>query len=301
MEDFPLTDSQRLFQRFAHKFSGAYSSIVGFNNWVTNILPKQVEKRSFVSPDGVQVILKDVYLHPPKKVINGKESLIYPQYSRSRKYPYTGRLAVTCVTIKPDGTEKVMENITLGYIPIMLGSIKCNLHGKTKEELVRLGECLTDPFGYFIINTERTVINIDKININIPVIMTKKDDPKPYVVSNYTPRRRVVLHCSKKWNSITLDDPLDDNVYKEEGYVSRKLPLFVVYYILTGMNPEEATEHYLLPLFSKKYHRRIRNALTESIIEFKSIKNVYRYLYVLRNQKDLAMMEKDHVRTTFDQ
>lgn len=301
MEDFSLTNSQRLFQRFSHKFSGAYSSIAGFNNWVTNIIPKQVEKRSFISPDGVQVILKDVYLHPPKKVINGKESLIYPQYSRSRKYPYTGRLSVTCVTIKPDGTEKVMENITLGYIPIMLGSIKCNLYGKTKEELVRLGECLSDPFGYFIINTERTVISIDKININMSVIKVAKNDPKPFVVNNYTPRKRVVLHCSKKWNSITMDDPLEDNVYKEEGYVSRKLPLFVVYYILTGMDPEEAAKHYLLPLFSKDYHRRIKNALTESIIEFKSIKNVYHYLYVLRNQKDPDMMEKDHVRTIFDQ
>ena len=106
-------------------------------------------------------IFKDVYLHSPKKVINGKEELIYPRFCRMRKYPYTGQLQVTVVTIKPDGTTKTMENITLGHIPIMLGSIKCNLYGKTAEELVELGEDLADPFGYFIISSERTVINID--------------------------------------------------------------------------------------------------------------------------------------------
>ena len=210
-------------------------------------------------------------------------------------------MTITCITIKPDGSEKVMENITLGYIPIMLGSIKCNLHGKTKEELVRLGECLTDPFGYFIISTERTVINIDKININMTIIKTGKDDPKPFAVNNYTPRRRVVLHCSKKWNSIVMDDPLDDNVWKEDGTESRRLPLFVVYYILTGMKPEETIQHFILPLFPKKYHRRIINALTESVIEFKSIKDIYQYLYILRNQKDPAMLEKDQVRKIFDE
>ena len=71
MDDFPMTDSQRLFKRFAHKFSGAYSSITGFDNWVTNILPRQVEKKSFVSPDGVQVFI----LILPRKLLTGRNNL----------------------------------------------------------------------------------------------------------------------------------------------------------------------------------------------------------------------------------
>ena len=60
MEEFELTKSQKLFQRFAKKYSGSYSNISGFNNWVTNILPDQIKKRSFISPDGVKVVFKDV-------------------------------------------------------------------------------------------------------------------------------------------------------------------------------------------------------------------------------------------------
>jgi len=299
LEEFKLTSSQKLFQRFAIKYSGAYSSIQGFNNWVTNILPGQIEKRSFVSPEGVKIILKDAYLNPPKKVVNGREKLVYPQYCRSRKYPYVGRLTVTCITIKPDGTTKTMENITIGQIPIMLGSVKCNLYGKTKEELVDLGECLTDPFGYFIIYSERTVINIDKISINMSVIRVDKKNPKPYIVSHYTARRRIVLSTGKKWNSIVIDDPTEDTTWKEEGTETRKLPLFVIYKILSGMDAEEAASIYILPFFEQKYKKRIMNALTESIIEYKSIKDVYRYMYVIRNQKEDAG-EKEKIRKTIE-
>ena len=31
----------------SHKTAGSFSNIAGFNNWVTNILPKQIEKFSF--------------------------------------------------------------------------------------------------------------------------------------------------------------------------------------------------------------------------------------------------------------
>ena len=285
MKEFDLTKSQKLFQRFAKKFCGGYSNISGYNNWVTNILPGQVEKRSFVSPDGVKVIFKDVYLHSPKKVINGKEELIYPQFCRMRKYPYAGRLQVTVVTIKPDGTTKTMENITLGYIPIMLGSVKCNLYGKTIEEMVELGEDISDPFGYFIISSERTVINIDKTSTNIPVITQIKKQPKHSIIFTYTVRKRIILHMGRKWNSIMIDDPVDDNSLKEEGYEKKKLPIFLVYYLLQGIGPKEIIEKYILPFFNEELHGRVKNALTETTTEFKSIENPFKYVYTLRNQK----------------
>ncbi len=286
MKEFSLTKSQRLFQRFAQKFGGSYTSISGFNNWVTNILPKQVHSRSFVSPDGVKVIFKDSFLYSPRKVIDGAEKLIYPQYCRSRKYPYTGRLTVTVVTIKPDGTTKTMEDITIGFIPIMLGSIKCNLHGMSREEMVKHGECISDPFGYFIISSERTVINIDKSTTNIPIITFIKKSPKHSIIFTYTARKRIILNCGKKWNSIQMDDPVDDIVWKDEGTEKRRLPIFIVYYILLGdeFSLEETIEKFILQYFSKEKHTRVKNALTETVTEFRSIKDPFRYLYILRNQ-----------------
>lgn len=283
MDEFDLTKGQQLFQKLAFHLAGSYSNISTYNNWVTNILPKQVEKRSFISPDGVKVILKDVFLHPPKKVINGKEELIYPQYCRSRKYPYTGRLEATVVTIKPGGTKTTMENLTLGYIPIMLNSVKCNLHGKSKEELVRLGECISDPFGYFIISSERTIINIDKTSIHISVIKVDRKTGRYCVIHAYTTNRRITLKTSNKWNSIMIDDPVDENMWREEGKEKRNFPIFLVYKILEDLEPDQTIEEYILPLFDNSLHSRVKNALTESVIDYKSIKDPYRYLYILRS------------------
>jgi DNA-directed RNA polymerase II subunit RPB2 len=293
LKEFPLTKYQKLFKLFAKEFSGGNSNIVSFNNWVTKILPKQVEKKSFIAPDGTKVIFEDVFLNSPKKIVNKKETLIYPYYCRSRKYPYVGRLTATCVTIKPDGTKKSMENITLGSIPIMLGSVKCNLHGKTKEELVELGECISDPFGYFITSSERTVIIIDKTSINIPVIRIDKESAKHIIVKNYNPRRRIVLKTGKKWNSILMNDPLDDMTWKEEGAEARTFPLFLIYKVLLDVEPEKIVSDYILPFFKESLHHRVRNVLTETLIEYKSIRNPYRYLYVIQNQEKRANFTED--------
>jgi len=293
LKEFELSKSQKLFKLFAREFSGGNSNIVSFNNWVTNILPRQIEKKSFISPDGVKVIFQDVFLSSPKKIIDKKEKLIYPSYCRARKYPYTGRLTATCVTIKPDGTKKTMENITIGNIPIMLGSIKCNLYGKTKEVLVALGECISDPFGYFITSSERTVIVIDKTSINIPVIKIPKDSSKYVIFNNYSPRRRIALRTGEKWNSIIMDDPLDDMTWKEEGMKSRTLPLFIIYKVLLNLDVEEIINDYILPFFRKSLHNRVRNVLTETIIEYKSIKDPYKYLFVIQNHSNKLDFPED--------
>lgn len=41
----------------------------------------------------------------------------------------------------------VMKNIRIGRMPIMLGSSKCNLVGRTENELFSVNECPYDPKG----------------------------------------------------------------------------------------------------------------------------------------------------------
>ena len=73
-----------------------------------------------LSEDGIEVILTDVFLHNPKRIVDGQEVLVYPQFCRERKYPYTGKLEITCITRNKEGDEKRMEKINLGQIPIMI-------------------------------------------------------------------------------------------------------------------------------------------------------------------------------------
>lgn len=49
------------------------------------------------------------------------------------------------------GREPIEEkDILIGRMPIMLGSNKCNLSGKTEAEIYKYGECPYDPKGYKI-------------------------------------------------------------------------------------------------------------------------------------------------------
>ncbi|CAG8779877.1 24735_t:CDS:2, partial [Dentiscutata erythropus] len=49
------------------------------------------------------------------------------------------------------------QKVFIRKIPVMVRSIFCNLHGKTKKELINLNKCLYEG-GYFIINGSEKVL-----------------------------------------------------------------------------------------------------------------------------------------------
>jgi DNA-directed RNA polymerase subunit B" len=64
------------------------------------------------------------------------------------------KLEMGLVKIHEDETrdEKEMEWVTIGQMPTMLRSNRCNLSGLSNEELIKHGEDPLDPGGYFIVN-----------------------------------------------------------------------------------------------------------------------------------------------------
>ena len=54
----------------------------------------------------------------------------------------------------------IQKNIKIGRLPIMLGCVKCNLVGKSENELYRMNECPMDPKGYFIVRGVEKVLLI---------------------------------------------------------------------------------------------------------------------------------------------
>lgn len=55
---------------------------------------------------------------------------------------------------------KKTNKISIGDMPIMLGSSNCWLSGKSHEELAKIKECPYDPKGYFIIKGSEKVVLI---------------------------------------------------------------------------------------------------------------------------------------------
>ena len=117
---------------------------------------------------------------------------ITPQEARIRDLHYWGNLCINidtyCLKILENGQEQVVEHnkfirYEIAKIPIMLGTSKCNLWGKTQREKILAGECAHDDGGYFIINgKERVLVSQERGNLNtIYVFPQKKTSKYKYV------------------------------------------------------------------------------------------------------------------------
>ena len=276
LKDYERNKQQILFRRIIKDISGSKNSIEGYNNWATVLLPKQFENESFVSDDGVEISFTDIFLHKPVYVDKNKEEILYPNYARRYKKQYTGKLTGICIAKK--GKEVIKTKIYFGDIPIMLGSIKCNLYGKTTKELIKLGECASDPFGYFILNSERSVISHDKFRANIPIISKWKKTLEVRETYNIKFRTRLVF--SKKINAIKLVDEKN----RTDSNNIKHIPIFVVFKVISGLEPQEIIENYLFKFISEEDKEAVRYALSESEFKYKKHPDVYLYLYKKRSQ-----------------
>ena len=129
------------------------------------------------------------YMKPRIQEATGRIKPMFPQEARLRNFTYAAQMFsdVRFVTRAYLGENldhfeeqsRVFEGISLGKIPVMLGSSLCIMkdYPMSFEEL---GECSNDPFGYFIIHgSERTILCQEKVADNrIMVFMSKKTATK---------------------------------------------------------------------------------------------------------------------------
>ena len=283
IEEYDRTKEAFLFRNIINELAGSKNSIEAFNNWVSYILPKQIETKSFVSEDGIEIIFTDVVLNKPVRFERGKKIPLYPSYCRTYRSPYEGILETTVITRKA-GAEDKKTKVILGPIPIMLGSILCNLHGMSKEELVKMGECVSDPFGYFIIGSERSIITFDKLRYNEALIFYKKKkvDHCPSLSitykSNLEESKVFVLKLGKKTPAIKMKDP-----YTTEAD-SKHLPIFIVFKVMSGLGPREIIEGYIKRFVPDDCYRKVKNYLNISVINYNQISNPINYLYKKKNK-----------------
>lgn len=102
---------------------------------------------------------------------NGVVRELFPYECMVRDYSYTCGIYANIIKTRitngraTDAIE--YDNVHLGNIPCMVGSLFCNLHGKDGDELIRAKECPKNPGGYFIIKgNERVLMSQDRLGHN---------------------------------------------------------------------------------------------------------------------------------------
>jgi DNA-directed RNA polymerase II subunit RPB2 len=110
-----------------------------------------------------------------------------------------------------DEAVRVFSGVSLGKIPVMLGSSLCILgdYPLTREEM---GECPHDPLGYFIIHgSERTILCQEKVADNRIMVFFNKKTASKYTYSVEmkslhesftTPPKKIEIRISSKFNGM---------------------------------------------------------------------------------------------------
>jgi DNA-directed RNA polymerase subunit B len=111
---------------------------------------------------------------PSVKEADGSRRPILPNHVRLRNLSYTAPIWLEMIPVR-DGKEGEPVEVYIGEMPIMLKSRKCNLYGKSDEELIQAGEDPLDPGGYFIINgSERVIVAQEDLASNL--ILVERDE-----------------------------------------------------------------------------------------------------------------------------
>lgn len=260
LKDFDVgssKDSERILKDLAQ----LDSSKKIYNDWITKGITEQVRKYSFET-EGIKIeFLRATVDKPQHPDISMGIKPLYPNYSRMNRYPYEGKLRVVIrITTKGEVPHVETSEIHMGNIPIMIGSVKCNLHNLTPEEKVAHGENFEDPGGYFIIATERSVIVQEKQRMSFPLIAVEKGASK----CSYTTSIGIKSYLI----NLKVDKRLSINASWEVMDMKKQdFPVIGIFKILSGdMDSNRLIDDYVLPFVPDKMKSRCKSFLRISKI-----------------------------------
>lgn len=155
------------------------NNVMGYNNFITNRIPKIMASRTLYVNDGVDAdgkqLSRVVHFTNPLFVVPSTQqaeqdiSLTYPRDALDLGVSYSAQLYANAVVIDQDGqlVEKI-DHIMVGIIPVMTGSVLDNARTLTDEQKLKRGLDPHDIDGYFIINGTKKVILIqEKLRLDL--------------------------------------------------------------------------------------------------------------------------------------
>ena len=137
-----------------------------YNNFIENGIQKVIDEAEVIETEvkgGYKVKFGKVRVGKPiNKEADGSVKEITPIEARIRNLSYSAPVYLEITSVIGEEGEEVEDEtveVYIGELPVMLGSKACHLYGKTREELIAMGEDPEDPFGYFIVNgSEKAVV-----------------------------------------------------------------------------------------------------------------------------------------------
>lgn len=149
--------------------------IKSYDDFVHNRLQKVLNGVGEIEPElpgGEELVIKlgGVEVERPMvKEADGSMARVTPNEARIRDLTYASRIKVKMTPIF-EGMKQEASVVTIGEIPVMVGSSLCTLSDMDRKQLIAAGEDPDDPGGYFIINgSEKVLVSMEELADNVPI------------------------------------------------------------------------------------------------------------------------------------
>ena len=222
----------------------------------------------------------------------GSPKLLYPIAARERNLTY-GAEVMLDISINHYGLdannriiyEQLVEikdkPLSLGHIPVMIGSKWDNLHGLSDDELLSLGECLSDVKSYFIIGGKEYVIISQDALVNDRILIFPEESfylAKMTTSTKHNAKRNYVQIFRHPKNYVYRVYLSSIGAYKE--YQKRSLNIFQIFRLLGISNLEEIKK--ILFYFCKPHLiEKIKSELAATMADYQHIPGLEKDYYDL--------------------
>ena len=169
-----MNNSKLLLKKYFEENSLIEADLSSFNKFVDKMLIEILEENKVIEPtiippnvDEYKIQLDNIWVGKPEITeADGSKRDIFPAEARLRKITYAAPIFLE-VSAHVDGMQRESFKLQIGNLPVMVKSNYCHLHGKTSEELIKVGEDPNDPGGYFIVNgTEKVIMKMEDLAPN---------------------------------------------------------------------------------------------------------------------------------------
>lgn len=295
-------------------------------SWSTNDDQKHILKVHMgarLEKDGERHIVKNLnriyHSHntQQKTLANNKQTLapIYPNECRLKNMTYEHTIFTDIVIEYTEKDGSVFydeyERVALGTIPTMLQSALCILHKVPAQAMYRMGECIYDQGGYFIIDgKEKTLVGQERLVENKPFrVQGTENQPFSYAVDvrsmpedTFQPARMTKIMLMKsKLVSQTQSTPAHKTINLKDAirvtFPKCKIPIPIcILFRALGVCSDRSIIQHIDPALTQDTIYRMRHSVKEGMC-IVSQADAFRYIHRCLFS---AFIETDTVDVSFE-
>ncbi|KAL0236646.1 hypothetical protein PCE1_000044 [Barthelona sp. PCE] len=226
-----LGDRYKIIEDFVRKRGVAHGQIASFNYFINHEIFKIFEQNNLITSNShkqLKIRYSNLTIGSPTDPTTEGASIkaISPQQCRLRSLTYSSEVKCTVQAEIPtaSGIQTISEkNVTLGRIPIMLGSSHCVLTSKSPEELAHptIAECPHDVGGYFVVRgAERVLLMQEQMSKNRVIVEIDSKGQYVALVQSSTVVRR---------NRTDVFQAPSGRIFVKNNSFTDDIPLFIVF------------------------------------------------------------------------